>query len=123
MGWKNPPSNFSKTVEADTENHAKNVSLKVLRNLVIDSPVDEGLFVANWRVGLGKPNRSTVGLKDPSRSTTVQRGAAVVKRFKARLKSIWVSNNLPYGPALNNGHSGQAPKNFVQKAIAKAKDK
>ena len=31
---------------------------------------------------------------------------------------IWIQNNAPYGPALEDGHSGQAPSGMVAVTFA-----
>lgn len=119
MTWVNPPSNFTKTVSADQERAAKRLALKILRNLVLESPKDTGRFVNNWLVGLGGRKVSTLQGTDPARTKSFQRGSAAIKRYK-RWVAIWISNNLPYAQRLNDGWSDQAPANFVQKAIERA---
>lgn len=123
MGWVNKPTRFARTVDKDIERTTKRTALQLLRELIFISPVDTGRFVANWVTGLGRPDLKTTRATDRSRSVTVSREQPKIRRFKSRLRSIWLSNNLPYAARLNEGWSDQAPANFVQKAIAKVTKK
>lgn len=118
MSWKNPPTRFKKTLEGDVDKLTQRVALKLLRELVVISPVDTGRFVGNWVVGIGRRNTAKSVSADPGRSIALRRGAQVIKRHRGP-RSIFLSNNLPYAARLNEGWSQQAPANFVEKAIAK----
>ncbi|MDH3375357.1 MAG: HK97 gp10 family phage protein [Gammaproteobacteria bacterium] len=123
MGWKNPPTKYTRAARKDVEKATRRTAFQLLRELIIISPVDSGRFVANWVVGLGKANPISTTSTDKPKSTTLQREAPAIRRFKVRQRSIWLSNNLPYAGRLNEGWSSQAPANFVQKAIAKVTKK
>ena len=120
MTWVSPPKKFAKTVEGDLNRHAKRLGIQILRSLTFVSPVDTGRFRNNWVVGIKRRNKETLGsTKSETKfaGAALQRGINVLKSYKTG--SIFVSNNLPYAGRLNDGHSTQAPANFVQKAIAK----
>ena len=117
MTWKNPPSNFTRTVTADTEKKVKRVALRLLRELTFVSPIDTGRFRGNWVVGINSKNEtSTEQVKQPQ--TVLSDAAVALRNFRA-FGSVFISNNLPYAQKLNDGHSKQAPANFVQRAVAK----
>ncbi len=118
MSWKNKPTNFTKTVEKDASDFTTRVGFKVLRQLTITSPKDSGRFIGNWLVGLITKKHSILDRTDPTRTKALASGKSVMKRHKFG-QSIFISNNLPYASKLNDGHSGQAPANFVQRAIKK----
>lgn len=119
MGWKNPPKNFTKAVRGDIGKTTRRVANKVLRNLIVASPKDTGRFINNWLVGVGSRITRTLLGNDPSRTIARQRGERAIKRQNP-FSTIFISNNLPYARRLNEGHSGQAPRNFVERAIKDA---
>lgn len=119
MTWKNPPTNFTKTVADDLGQGAVNISFKILRGLIIRSPVDTGRFRNNWLVGLIVRNSSQLPAADKGGNAALGRGQDTLKQHKG-LDTIFISNNLSYAGFLNNGSSTQAPANFVQMAIKRA---
>lgn len=116
MTWTNPPSNFKKTVRGDLNKTAVRVGLKILRILTVISPVNTGRFKANWIVGIKTRLTSTSEDTDKGGGPTLAKGSAKMKGKKLG-DNIYITNNLPYAKALNDGHSTQAPANFVQSAI------
>lgn len=104
----------------------KKVTLDIHANLVSapqqgGTPVDTGWASSNWVPNIGVPFRNTDGtpenLSTSSRETGV---AAVAAQYTLDRGPVFISNNVPYITDLNNGHSRQAPKNFVQRAILRA---
>lgn len=71
---------------------------------------------ANWIPTLNVPFNGTVGRQDGQGAATIGLLAPVSAAFKLG-DTVWISNNLPYIEALNNGHSTQAPAGFVELAI------
>lgn len=116
MAWKNPPSKFKKEVRGDINSEAKRIGLKILRSLTVISPVKTGRFKANWIVGIKKRVRSTTTSTDKGGGPTFAKGSPKINS-KNLGDTIFISNNLPYAKALNDGSSQQAPANFVQSAI------
>ncbi len=120
MTWRNKPSNFTKEVEDDVDGAIRSAAFKILRTVVVRSPVDTGHFKGNWLVAIGfKPRRDTTERVDKGGSSTVSGGLSVISR-QSGFASIWISNNLPYGERLNAGHSTQAPAGFVEAAVRRA---
>lgn len=119
MTWTNPPKNFKRAVKKDIQNHTKRVALKLLRSLVTESPIDLGRFNLNWLVGLNRKDSRIINRTDLGKTIAISTGGAIIKKHKS-FGSIWISNNLPYARKLNQGHSSQAPANFVEKATARA---
>lgn len=88
------------------------VSLELFRRVVLRSPVDTGRFRANWQVEIGGLPQGTLELDDRTGAATVSRADAELAGVRAG-DTIYLVNNLPYGPALERGSSKQAPAGMV----------
>lgn len=80
------------------------------------SPVDTGRFRGNWQVEIGRDPTAELPDKDKSGNPTKEKGTATVKGCPP-FQPVYIANNLPYGPTLNDGHSKQAPAGFVEIAV------
>ena len=108
-----------------TQELVQRVALRITANLQEDTPVDTGWARSNWVPSIGDPYRGLAGNKegdvtllDPSVSEMGK--ARVATSYKLADGAIFISNNVPYILALNEGHSTQAPRAFVQADILKA---
>jgi len=122
-------------VENSATRVVKAVSVRALKSLVRNTPVDKGVARSNWRVGLGAPTRSVIGAYAPGKKLGIgetANAAAAINAGRARINSvrgtssglttaIYISNAVPYIGRLNSGYSGQAPAGFVQTALLEAK--
>lgn len=95
------------------------VASEMLTRLTARSPVDTGLFVNNWNVGLGVPDLSTGTAVDPGRSQARIRGNAIIARAQPG-QTIHITNSLPYARRLEYGWSAQAPSGVVAITVAEA---
>lgn len=91
---------------------AMKIAIEALNRVVMKSPVDTGRFRANWTVAVGQQDLTTSEQVDPSGNATIAKGSAIILGQKGPAV-IWISNNLPYAQALENGHSQQAPMGMV----------
>lgn len=104
------------------EQTQKNLGVKILIPLIVQTPVDTGRAKANWIV---TQNNSTDEVVDtPSNASSAQTSAMVtgtkeIQKTVAYSKTF-IQNNLPYIEALNEGHSQQAPSKFVDIIVEKA---
>lgn len=115
---------FNVHVRTVASQMVRRVAFAVDKAVVMASPVDTGRFRANWQVTVGAPATGTVkhvpGMKG---STAGVNAAKAMEQIMPLMQTyqlgqpIYIVNNLVYGPRLNDGHSKQAPENFVQKAI------
>jgi hypothetical protein len=116
---------FNVKIKSDAEKTVRRVAFAVDKAVVLASPVDTGRFRANWQVTLNVPASGMADFVPGSKGSTGGANAAaamsqlamVMKNYRLNHGIIYIVNNTEYGPALNNGHSKQAPKNFVSKAI------
>jgi hypothetical protein len=99
----------------------REIALAVDRTVVRATPVDTGRARANWQATLGAPAVGTVDSepgKRASLTSTTGRNGQVIAGYKGGPNAaIFLTNNLPYIVPLNNGHSGQAPAGFVERAV------
>ena len=116
---------FNVHVRTVASQMVRRVAFAVDKAVVMASPVDTGRFRANWQPTISVPATGTVqhipGSGGSSGSSNAANAmaqmAAVTRNYRLEHGIIWIVNNLEYGPRLNDGHSKQAPANFVQKAI------
>lgn len=103
-------------VEVNVDKLVAQVAIVIDQTVVSSTPVDTGRARANWQASIGTPITEELDAEDVSGQDTISRNNAVIKRRKSG-QSVWLSNNLSYIEALNNGSSAQAPANFVQLAV------
>jgi hypothetical protein len=92
------------------------IALHILRGVIKKSPVDTGRFRNNWHVGINQSPEATDSPADKSGAMAAA-GSQVIASAKPG-ETIWISNNLPYAGALENGHSGQAASGVLGVTIA-----
>ena len=85
------------------------------------TPVKTGWARANWIPQIGSPRQTTAGSPEQVTGSAQASGVATVATsYTFQQGPVFISNNVPYVLLLNEGSSQQAPKGFVQAAIAKA---
>ena len=118
------PNNVNKVV--------RQLSLVVDRELVLATPVDTGRARSNWVVSLDQPITSQREPYQPhphgskgggagtaegaNAQAAMEQGAGVIARRRPG-QGLHITNNVPYLKRLDEGHSKQAPANFVRRAI------
>lgn len=116
---------------AFTERTLSRLGIEAHANLVAapsegGTPVDTGWARANWVPNIGGAFDGTAGTREQAQqgridSGTAQRGlVALATQYRLRQGPVFITNNVPYIGILNDGSSAQAPRAFVQAAIAKA---
>ncbi|MEV5407178.1 hypothetical protein AB0L20_32200 [Streptomyces albidoflavus] len=105
----------------------KDCAQVVLRSVVEATPVDTGKARSNWTPELDRafeglfPAR-VPGIKgstgDANSVATIEAGAPVIEAFDIHEnREIHITNNAGHIQSLNNGHSQQAPADFVRIAV------
>ena len=99
---------------------AKELTLEVAKELRRaphegGTPVDTGHARANWIPSVGVPHTGEV-----QGSAAYTAGSQQVMRFTLDAGALYVSNSVPYIRKLNEGHSKQAPRLFIEMAIDRA---
>lgn len=113
--WKNAPINFGFKVLEDADDFSKKVAGEMLQRVVVQTPIDTSAARQNWRVGVGAINPLVNESEtDGSGQGAIRKGLATIQSGGGIGKIVYISNSIKYITALNNGHSMQAPKNFVE---------
>lgn len=96
---------------------------KLWQNPVAPAGYVGGHARRNWLVSVARAVDGTTGIegkgsgKGAATSEAIGEGTKRIEGYDHNDRRIIIQNNVPYIVPLNNGHSTQAPVNFVQKAI------
>jgi len=90
-------------------------ALDLFSAVVLSTPVDKGVLRNNWFVGIGSGSKEKTDAADSQGNTTISKINAGLKKGD-RERSIFLTNNLPYGPTIEfDGHSKhKAPAGMVR---------
>jgi hypothetical protein len=91
--------------------------LEATKSIVFKTPVDTGRARGNWQASIDSPLHEIAAGEDKNGGKTINKAARVIAGMKP-LHAFFLSNNLPYIEALENGHSKQAPAGMVGVTIA-----
>lgn len=86
----------------------RKLAIDALGRLVARTPVDTGRARANWQVGISRPADGVIDAVDPRGGATVKSGVEAIAQLPP-FPLVFITNNLPYIEALENGHSRQSP--------------
>lgn len=103
----------------------KEVAVAVVKNLISVTPVDTSRALSNWIAENGRSHNYSIlphvkGEHGSTRAASMSAALADAMAAIARAKPgvpIFITNNLRYIRALNNGHSQQAPAGFVERGV------
>lgn len=104
-------------VTRTAERVIKRVGFQIQTELITTTPVDTGWARANWQVSIGAPTSGPVGSREAVNTGAQAAGQARLLVYDIRQGDVWLGNHVPYIQKLNEGHSPQAPANFVEDAI------
>jgi hypothetical protein len=83
----------------------RKVALDIYEKVTVKTPVDTGRARGNWNVSMGSPDLSVNNKATRAKRARLKKGDGE--------KVIFITNNLPYINALENGHSDQAPSGML----------
>lgn len=117
--------NIGERVETNAHQLKQRTALAVDQTVVLATPVDTGRARANWQVAAGIAPSSAIEAYAPGTggATTTENTRAALEQGKIAINAtqpgqeIHITNNLPYIAKLNDGHSAQAPAQFVEQAV------
>jgi len=118
MSFASDIRQFSRKTGVNAEQVFRKLGFQAFNGVLIRSPVDEGRFRASNRISINSVDSS---VEPEDFSSDIQEGApatgAEVGKADAAIGSakigdrIYITNNLPYAQALEDGHSQrQAPR-------------
>lgn len=106
-----------KQLDEVTVETLQKVVLAVDSAIVLSTPVDTGRARGNWLPSINTPREEKlVDNFDLTGSKSIAEAQSVSDKVIAG-NTVYISNNLEYIGALNDGHSQQAPAGFVEKAV------
>ena len=109
---------FNKT-ERRKDTVLRELGFETMKDLQQTSPVDTGLFRAQWRPGVNRRDLTLTSDTDPMSD-------AEIKSVFAKAKwgdQLTFTNSTPYGPYLERGHSRQAPQGIYGPVMARMRMK
>jgi HK97 gp10 family phage protein len=114
-------------VEGNVEKAVKDCAGAVARSVISNTPVDTGRARSNWTAQMDAAFNGLFPARVPGEkgSTGEANAAAAVEAAEKVIETfdieknaeVHITNNLPYIGALNDGHSKQAPADFVRLAV------
>lgn len=114
-------------VEGNVERAVKDCAHAVLRSVVEATPVDTGLARSNWTPELDRAFEGLFPARVPgaggstaeaNAAAAIEAGVPTIEAFDIKANgSIHITNNAPHIGSLNDGHSKQAPADFVRTAV------
>ncbi len=129
MTWKTTPTEAFEEYRKTFDKQFRASAVRILRCVVLQSPVDTGRFRGNWQVNHNTPIQGYSDLLvDKSGSSTISDGKREIER-KKEPKRIFITNNVPYAATLNYGRppgkqwSPQAPLLFMEGCVARERNK
>lgn len=118
MSIINSSDQFLKAIIKDTQGLSLNLATKVFNGVVARSPVDTGAFKAAWSIS-GSSNEGDISFRfTESTGLETSDSEGNTSFDENTFPIISISNPKKYGPALENGHSKQAPNGIVAVTIA-----
>ncbi len=116
------------TIRKGVTRLVQDVAKGIGATVVDTTKVDTGLARSNWRASISAPASGTIPAYAPGTKLGIGEGAnasaakaqqkQAIERFNAaKHVSIFITNNIPYIGALNNGSPVHAPGNMVQLGI------
>lgn len=100
---------FAAETGAKADGVVAEVVQEIGRRVIARSPVDTSAFQSNWNYGL--ETRDAFFSDKRLKNKTLNNLEELPKSAAGFVH--WVSNAAPYGPALERGHSRQAPQGMV----------
>jgi hypothetical protein len=110
------------SISGTVDNVARKMMLDIDRGVVEMTPVDTGRARANWIASTGSQSTIETDAADKGGSGTIL--AAQILHSNAKpFQRMSITNNLPYIEALENGHSGQAPRGMAKLTVQRVAGK
>lgn len=117
LAQKEDVEKLSALLERRTVDLVKITAIEFYRQVQISTPVDTGRARSNWFITINAPSDAV----NPEGHYGVGNIAVNMPQGLniTIADTVYITNNTPYIVALNNGHSRQAPKRFVQLTAAR----
>ena len=129
MGFSEDIEKFAKKCGSNADKVVRKTIIDISASLVKRSPVGDtstwlslgkppegyvgGHFRGNWQLGKDSMPMGEVSGEDKNGGKTLNKIISQIPDQAATVGVYYIANNLPYGPALEDGHSKQAPLGIV----------
>ena len=117
MSFASIIDDFAQETEKDIQEFVEGKAKILFVKIVQRTPVDTGLFRANWQLSYNSPASGVL-------SSTDKMGAQTISDIMSKLKQwnkeddIFLTNNQPHALPCEYGHSNQAPAGMVRISMA-----
>ena len=92
--------------------------METTKDIIMDTPVDEGRLRGNWQAGINDQPSGQLDLLDKTGMTTIGRITAIIAPLQYDQVLVFC-NNLPYAVPIEYGHSREkAPQGMVRRNIS-----
>lgn len=109
---------FLNKVEDDTVQGQKELMFMLLRWLILATPQDESVCVANWFITVDFKSAPAIDTPDRDGMGAMTRGMSEIEKFR-ELGVLTLTNPIPYTlRIIEEGHSKQAPPGTLSAIIA-----
>lgn len=97
----------------------KGIAMRLLRGVVLKTPVDTGRLRAAWVVGINEIPSGSVEKTDKDGKPTIQKGAKKLNEFtnKDLGKTIYIVNNVEYASYIEEGTDKIKPHKMLALTI------
>lgn len=129
-GFSKRMKSIGRGVTQNADRLLRTVALVADQAVVMATPVDTGRAKSNWIAGLGSAPTDDIApySEGEGGSTAAANEQAAMEQAQGVIASyngdrdsgVFLANNVSYIEQLNDGHSAQAPQNFVETALAQA---
>jgi len=119
MSFGTQLTSFSLRLKSKSKETVRQIAFQGLKMLAENTPVDTGRARNNWFLSAYSPS----GEINDSFSKSVDSGRMIAEigKITGNEGVIYISNNLKYIMALENGHSQQKPSGFVAISLKQLK--
>lgn len=91
--------------------------METTKDIITDTPVDEGRLRGNWQVGINDQPSGQLDLLDKTGMATIGRITAIIAPLQYD-QALVFCNNLPYAVPIEYGHSREkAPQGMVRRNL------
>ena len=117
MSFSGDIARFAKETGQATEAVFRGTTLDMVSRIIRRTPVQDGFLRGAWQTNINSLDTSIPGVADKSGDATIRNANETIARAKIG-DVIYLSNNLPYALAIEDGHSDQRPQGMVKVTVA-----
>ena len=117
MSFGSDISKFQREVRREVGQKVANTAARVYQGVTFRSPEDTGRFQSSWTISWTIPNEE-VRPPGKGKNSVPFVEQSLPQNPPEDFPVAFVNNSLPYGPALEAGHSAKAPTGMVAVTVA-----